>query len=264
MLDLMSDFTLNASGLKWEDPAVTQEEQRAWLKMLRATHDLTQGDLADFLGVSRPSVTAYEAKEGADNATLMSMGQIQKLVDEFGDVRSLVGKVKKGARGQALGAHEVGPQIAMQPEEEDEAFVPYGPPVPGGLWQEPDVIDPNRKVRVPKRWAGKNRVAYDFIGDSMTPVLEQGDLLVFQHTPTPRPGHIIIAKNQNGELTVKKLRQDLKGYTLAPFNKSYHEHALMDGVETWEAVGFLVAIRGMRDGNEYELFNPNGILTSIR
>jgi SOS-response transcriptional repressor LexA len=116
------------------------------------------------------------------------------------------------------------------------APMPKGSPVPAGTWASPQ--DTDEMIEVPGFLVEKGRFACEAEGSSMLPLIEQGDLLIFQGDPRPRPGVIVLARNGHGEVTVKVLRVRDSGYILESLNAAY-PHASADYIEH---IGYLVAI----------------------
>lgn len=72
-------------------------------------------------------------------------------------------------------------------------------------------------------------------GDSMYPLMRDGDLLVVDRAIAPRNGHIVVAI-YDGELTVKRLHQSANDAWLEPENPAYPRLPCSDGTEIWGVV----------------------------
>ncbi|HCW67606.1 MAG TPA: peptidase S24 [Thalassospira lucentensis] len=72
-------------------------------------------------------------------------------------------------------------------------------------------------------------------GDSMEPVMRDGDLLVVDRAKTARDGHVVVAVH-NGDLTVKRLRRSGNDAWLEPENPNYPRMPCSDDTEIWGVV----------------------------
>jgi DNA polymerase V len=72
-------------------------------------------------------------------------------------------------------------------------------------------------------------------GDSMFPLMRDGDLLVVDRAKAARSGHVVVAVH-NGELTVKRLRQQGKTAWLQPENPAYPPLPCLEETEIWGVV----------------------------
>jgi hypothetical protein len=90
------------------------------------------------------------------------------------------------------------------------------------------------------------RIVAPVVGRSMEPRLYEGDLVVIELDRSPRTGRIVLAKNGQGQITLKVLNRDRNNrYRLDSINPE-HGQAVAD---TWEIVGFLIGvIRDYRSG----------------
>jgi transcriptional regulator with XRE-family HTH domain len=88
------------------------------LRNLRNEKDLTQQDLADFLGITRPAYTAYESgRRQPDNETL------SKLADFFGvSVDYLLGRTNIRTPIETIAAHHDGEEWTEEELEDIEKF----------------------------------------------------------------------------------------------------------------------------------------------
>jgi DNA polymerase V len=72
-------------------------------------------------------------------------------------------------------------------------------------------------------------------GDSMEPVMRDGDLLVIDRAIEAKPGHVVIAIH-SGDFTVKRLRQSGNRWFLSPENPAYPEIECDEETEIWGVV----------------------------
>lgn len=132
------------------------------------------------------------------------------------------------------------------------APIPLGSPVPAGSWQSPE--DTDDMIEVPGMLVARGRFACQAEGESMLPLIEQGDLLIFQSDPRPRPGLIVLARNGHGEVTVKVLRIKENRFVLESMNASFPD-ATADYIEH---IGYLVAIWKREGSGKGMLYYDDG------
>lgn len=68
-------------------------------------------------------------------------------------------------------------------------------------------------------------------GESMAPKFQPGMIIIVEPDMAPDSGHYVIAKNQDGETTFKRLVRDAGVLLLKPENSQYPTHRLDDGYE---------------------------------
>lgn len=118
-------------------------------------------------------------------------------------------------------------------------LVPYWGTVPAGNWERPDVDD-EVKIEVSDQLSGeKEIVCFTITGDSMSPRLTHGQKVVIKLSKQPRDGVITLAKNQNGEITLKVLKYKPEGWFLEPINR---DSGPVDPVESWEIIGYAMHV----------------------
>ena len=92
--------------------------------------------------------------------------------------------------------------------------------------------------------------------DSMYPLLQIDDLLVFQRDPLPRVGKIILFRSNDNKITIKRLKHDGQDFILVPENAKY-ESCKAEGT----VVGFLIGM--IRTGDDHlTRFNKTGLTFS--
>lgn len=72
-------------------------------------------------------------------------------------------------------------------------------------------------------------------GDSMEPVMRDGDLLVIDRAIEAKPGHVVIAIHA-GDFTVKRLCQSGNQWLLTPENPAYPVLECNEDTEIWGVV----------------------------
>jgi DNA-binding XRE family transcriptional regulator len=121
------------------------------------------------------------------------------------------------------------------------------------MWCEPEDTDSIEFVP-PEMGESKGRFAAKIESDCMFPLLEPGDIVVFQQDRTPKLNRVVIWKTFDGRITVKHLKHNGAAFLLHPLNPSYEDH-----IAEGECVGYLVGIvrtDGRRRQTDYD---PDGI-----
>lgn len=185
------------------------------LRVLRKRKDVTQQQVADYLGVNRVSYTDFE-----NGKTNIKPEYLSKLSDYFGVSVDVI-----------LGIRDIsdpltfGKQIKIEPElvAEDEILIPVVASLRCGFGRSGEAIYRERKP-VPKsyvkRW-GKDIVYYEAVGESMSPTITPGDLLITVPGNAWEDGWIVVV-DVNDSDTVKRIyRASDGGIDLIPENKKY-------------------------------------------
>lgn len=117
-----------------------------------------------------------------------------------------------------------------------EAKLPKIAPIQAGaVWTDPFQSDDTETV--PIDLYREDRFCTTVEGDSMMPFLHPGDLAVFERLNKPaRVGDIILARKEDGSMTIKRLGHDGRTFTLDPINTSYPPMT----AEQWINEGLLV------------------------
>jgi SOS-response transcriptional repressor LexA len=88
------------------------------------------------------------------------------------------------------------------------------------------IVDENlaRMIPVPLFLLGRNKKKSLYlikaVGDSMSPKIEDGDLVIFEKNPAPEVGKVIVARTNEG-FTIKVFRKTRDQYLLDPLNTKY-------------------------------------------
>jgi SOS regulatory protein LexA len=81
-----------------------------------------------------------------------------------------------------------------------------------------------RMIPVPLNILDRNSKRYlyliEAVGDSMAEKIEDGDYVVFEPNPSPRPGQIVVARTKDG-FTIKVFRKTPSQCILEPLNPKY-------------------------------------------
>ena len=109
-----------------------------------------------------------------------------------------------------------------------------------------DVID---WEEIPRDWlrGGKEYFALEISGDSMTPRMEEGDVIIVQKQQWCNSGDIMVVRVNGEEATVKKVIKQESGIMLIAFNNDYepvfYSHKQMQDLPV-EYLGKVVELRG--------------------
>lgn len=185
------------------------------LRILRKRKDVTQQQVADFLGVNRVSYTDFE-----NGKTNIKPEYLTKLSDFF-DVSIDV----------ILGREDItepfGKTVQMVPElvAEDEVMIPVVASLRCGFGRSGDNYTVLKKIPVPKsyvsRW-GKDIVAVEAVGKSMLPTIQPGALLIVVPGAAWSDNWIVVA-DVNDSDTIKRIfrNRDDQGVDLIPDNEAF-------------------------------------------
>lgn len=153
---------------------------------------------------------------------------VRELADEMGfsSTRSItyqlgrledLGYLVKGADGRI---------IRVTTLEEGVPAVSFLPLLGSAPCGSPFIAEENfeRLVPIPLRLLGRNigKKLYivKAVGDSMSPKIEDGDLIVFEPNPSPENGSIVVARTEEG-VTVKRFRDLGSQFVLEPVNEKF-------------------------------------------
>ena len=71
---------------------------------------------------------------------------------------------------------------------------------------------------------GYQYFALEIRGDSMSPRIQDGDIVIVRKQPTAESGDIAIVAVNGGDATCKKIRYMHDGMEIVPLNPSYESH----------------------------------------
>lgn len=186
------------------------------IKLLRDSISMSQVDMADRIGVSKQTLYKYEN----DIVTNIPSDKIE-------EIAKLVG---------------VEPSFIMGWEESSEAKrIPvYGKVVAGiPLEAITDIID---YEEIPESWKGEY-LALKVSGDSMTPRITDGDVIIARRQDDAESGDVVVAMVNGNDATVKKLIKNESGITLQPYNPMY-EPMFFPNRSDVKILGKVVELRG--------------------
>lgn len=205
------------------------------------------------LGLSREAYASYET-----GRVIPRSGQIQKLADSWGipfdwflDGHDTYPPPRRSVASEPQAGYDIGPP--MYPVAGATVEIPMSSPVPGGPWLAPE--ESTTFYEIPVRLYKKGRWASPVVGDSNFPYLQQDDVVIWEPKPHPAIGRIILAQNNDGEVTVKQLKYGDTGHLLV---------GLRDGDEVrapkWTALAMMIArIRQPGPGRYSEVSNEGGL-----
>ncbi len=168
------------------------------LREVRRSRNLTQQQVADFLGISQQSYRRYEV---VDIKTI-SPETILKLAKYFGiSVDYLLEisdkEVEKGYKVPVLGTIPAGIPIEAIEEILDYEEIPL------------------KMVRNGEFFALKVK------GDSMSPRIQNGDVVIVRKQDDAESGDVCVVMVNGFDATLKQIKKDNNGITLIPFNEHY-------------------------------------------
>lgn len=131
----------------------------------------------------------------------------------------------------------------------DEIDIPKIQAVRAGDWSDP--FDSDETAPVPAFLVSPMSFCTFVDGDSMYEFLHPHDLAIFESHRSPRIGLVILARNQNGEMTIKQLRHSGTEYILHALNPAYEDQE----AESWRIEGYLTGF--IRDDGEDRLIRAN-------
>lgn len=200
------------------------------IKAKRAQLGLEPSQLADTLGVSHGLISKWERGEVVPSDERLSHLMAALGVDEHWLLHG-VGSLPKQERQESLeGLHFEYPSIESVP-------IPHGNRIPiisyvqAGNWREvceqATTFDGNVEYVTSSVDIGPCGFGLWLRGNSMTPLFNEGDLVIIDPDEQPRPGDYVVAKNGSEEATFKKYRPrgiDESGqevFELVPLNDDF-------------------------------------------
>ncbi len=171
------------------------------LKNLRIAKNLKQVDMASFLGIDRTTYVKYES--GTNEP---SKDTIIKLADYFNvSVDYIVGRTNDPhpTASNSIKVPVLGYVAAGIPIEAIEDILDY------------EDLD-TRNFNPSFEYFGLK-----IKGDSMTPRIQDGDVVIVRRQPDIESGEIAIVCINGDEATCKQIKKQPEGITLIPFNPAY-------------------------------------------
>ena len=186
------------------------------IKTLRDSIAMSQVDMAERIGVSKQTLYKYE------NDIITNIPS-----DKIEEIARLVG---------------VEPSFIMGWEDSTESIrIPVYGRVAAGIPLEAitDIID---YEEIPTTWKG-DYIALKVKGDSMTPRITDGDVIIARKQDDAESGDVVVAMVDGQDATVKKLIKNASGITLQPYNPIYEPMFFPDSSDV-KIIGKVVELRG--------------------
>lgn len=173
----------------------------------RTLLELSQQELADKLGVSKSAISRYE------NGSIGNMGldKAQALVKALNlDPLVLLGFV--GTNGKQLKPVDLSASVKIPVV----GSIPAGTPVEAIE----DIVD---YIDIPEDWikGDAEYIGLEVKGDSMYPMMLDGDRVVIRVQPTAETGDICACYVNGYDATLKRIALKSRTITLVPENKEY-------------------------------------------
>jgi SOS-response transcriptional repressor LexA len=230
-------------------PVLSPGSRPAWaekIALLRRELGITQVVLAKRLEVKQPSVSGWEIGEykptAANFFALAEMAPAGELRDYFHSMAERVAGLKLDRGDQPSG--KKGPQPVAQ---EGFARVPLlKDSAAAGSPRQLDERAIESYIEFPAAWCPKpqNCVAIRVTGDSMSPILEEGYVVLIdltQKDPKRLVNEMVAARDSEGGVTIKWLRKIGKYFMLVPQHTSQrHEPQMIESDDDWAVVGKVI------------------------
>ena len=170
------------------------------LKAIRKAKGYTQAELAKIVGVAQNTLSYWERGE-----TKIDSGTLSKLSTVLGvSVDHILGKE---------------PEPIAQPIKNKGIRIPVLGKIQAGIPIEAiqDVLD---WEEIPEDWVkhGEEYIALQIRGNSMAPKLLEGDVVILRRQDDVESGDIAAVLVNGNDATIKKVKKNLTGITLIPFN----------------------------------------------
>ena len=181
------------------------------LKLYRKKAQKTQKEIADYLGIVQQAYNHYET--GRRNIPIENAIKLADLYNV--SVDDLLGRTEA-----KLDNIQINPEIV----EEDDVYIPLVASLRCGYGENGQALDIIKKIPVPasyiRRW-GNNLKCVLAMGDSMSPTIISGDMMLCRPSEAWGDGNIVIV-NVNDSDTVKRIyRSKDGGIDLKPDNPAY-------------------------------------------
>ena len=204
------------SGYNWCMQAMLVDFGKR-LRAARQERLLTQAELAKMIGCERSLISLYET------------GRIRAVPFETLDrLAAALGKPPEYFLGSPSSETEIGyirervDQIYRALHDKvRERTVPLLGSVAAGDWESAVEDETGERVLVPPDIEGIADYALRVRGDSMIPTLYEGDLLFVSRDLEPRSRDVVVVRNADGEVSVKRYIKFKDKVILRPDNPSY-------------------------------------------
>lgn len=206
------------------------DEIRKIIKQKRLERGLTMKDIANKVGVSEATVSRWESGD-IEN---MKRDKIVKLAEALGISPAVIMGWEMNTR-------------SLEPVDVPE-MVPI--PILGCIHAgEPataaECIE-DEPAYIPSDWINKGEIyrGLRVKGDSMTPKIQPGDVVIFRVSNSAETGDIVVARVNGDDATLKKLIKSDTAITLQPLNTAYDPIVFTgdDSEPTLEIIGVVVRL----------------------
>lgn len=174
--------------------------QQKFLELLRSAitsgDTLSMSDMADKLGFDSPNAVLYHIK-ALENQGLIVRDSSGKVIR----VNSLQEATGAVSFLPLLGSARCGPPLGQIVGEFTEKMIPI-------------------PLRLLSRSTKKQLYLIRAVGDSMSPRIQDSDVVIFEPNPSPVLGSVIVARTQEGA-TIKRYRETKTQVVLMPENPKY-------------------------------------------
>ena len=171
------------------------------IKKLRKRFNLTQNELGEIAGVSGGAVSTWERGTAEPR-----MGAIQRMSDYFNISKSEIVDDTESIFGKATGVSIpiVSTIVAGLPADAYEDPLGY------------------EEISFELAKTG-DFVCLKVKGDSMTPIIQEGDIVVVKQQNDVESGDIAVVRVNGDEATLKKVQKSPDGITLIAYNPAVYE-----------------------------------------
>lgn len=177
------------------------------IKELRQEKNITQGKLAEKLGLSRSTIAMYEI--GASEPDLETLKAIASFFNVSIDY--LMGR-------------EVDKNVEKTKLDRTTVKIPVYGTIPAGVpieMIEDSFIEDYEDISADLLRGGNKYFALKVKGDSMLPKFEDGDVLILKQTEDCENGAFCAVSINHTECTFKKVIKKMSGLTLMPLNPDF-------------------------------------------
>ena len=200
------------------------------LKLLRKKKNLSQEELGKLVGVTKMTISRWE-KGGSD----IDINNLKKLSQYFGVSIDYILGNESGQQDVWREVKEV-PQLEVT---EDVTAIPLVASLRCGYDYAGQPYNVIKAFPIPKQWIkkwGSNIVANRAEGNSMSPTIRSGDIMICVPGEAWSDGNIVIIDINDSDTIKRIYRSSDGGIDLIPDNKSYKAvHYTPEELETYQA-----------------------------
>ncbi len=171
------------------------------IKEIRKARKINQQEIADYIGVTQATFSGWEnEKFEIDNASLIKIAEYFEVTTDY-----ILGRENSSVHssGEVIRVPVLGYVAAGIPIEAIEDILDY------------EELDPSQFDGNYKYFGLKIK------GDSMTPRIQDGDVVIVRQQPDIESGDVAIVCINGDEATCKQIKKHPEGISLMPFNNSY-------------------------------------------